>query len=430
MSDIQVKGTTFSDFVDFVHNTETVITPYLAGFVNIEGGHLSIAGKLFPECGDCDGYSATSVFVECSSCGRNKDEYIHIRAGYGDGIYPVFELAWDGKVLGTISFCDGGSKFANDFFTLPGKISDGSVKTNAAMEFFWEYFDKIDRSLHLDYLATIRAEHDTTWSTSSDPFGTYYFADSGVGQDPTGSLVTVKDIRLGSQDVYIFSERAPENLNVLIPLVVLTLDPELSQDIGLPSGKLEVDTDEEATNWGNSTVFSQIGGNNATAAVAINIQYESALLGTGFWDELSELDHMLITISWRVLYDILTKETNSTLDEIFSEFTAERISLIHRMRGLVTLAQTYYNSETGEEGPAFKELQSKFNSSSSVDSPTLPKPGSGIGGTQKIGGETSLSGNSRIGGSPSGTLARFCSSCGTAFTDEAHRFCGQCGAAR
>ena len=431
MSDLRVSGNTFADFAQYVHNTDTVITPYLCGFVNIEGGHLSIAGKLFPECDDCNGYSSSSMFVECATCGRNKSQYIHIRAGYGDGVYPVFDLAWGNAFKGTITFCDEGSGFANDFFNVPAGISDGSLPVNESMNRFWDFFDTIKGSLDVNYLGTISAVHDSGWSTDADPFGTYYFADSGVGLDPTGSLVASKDIRLGRQDVYIFSERNPENLNALIPQVILTLDPELAKEIGLPSGQLTLDIEQEATTWGNATVFSNMGGGLATAAVAINIQYESAILGKGFWDELSEHDHLLISLSWRLLYDQLNNEPESKAEEFLVEYPAERVYQIFMMRGMITRALNYFNPTTNQVGPAYAALQAKFGAPQQTEPSTLSQPGKGLGGGgSKIGGGSSLSGSSPLGGTSSSPLAKFCSSCGTAFTDDAHRFCGQCGAAR
>lgn len=41
MSDTQVMGDTFSDFVDHVYNSETATTSPLTGFLNSKGGHLS-----------------------------------------------------------------------------------------------------------------------------------------------------------------------------------------------------------------------------------------------------------------------------------------------------------------------------------------------------------------------------------------------------
>jgi len=434
MPKVSVQGTNFSAFADFVEKTDVVITPLLCGFVNIEGGHLSIAGKLFPSCDECYGYSSTSMFVECSQCGRNKDQYIQFRAGFGDGVYPVFELLWDKDVMGTITFCDLGSKCADGVHDVVQAVNDGSVEVNAFAEYFWDYFDNINGDLELNYISTLHSEFDSTWSRKEDPFGTYYFADSGVGEDPRGSLVTVKDIRQGSQDVYLFSERDPQNNNVLIPQVILTLDPKIAHIIGLPSGHSNLDLDAEAANWANSSVLAQVG-NNAAAAAAMSMQFETALLLKDYWDELSQLDHFLISLSWRLLYEELSGTDERLAENMMEDFTAERIYLVHRMRGLMTLAKSFYDPDTQEEGPAFHALQAKFAEGSEKASTTLPKSSGGLGGGgNKIGSDkpsSSMGSPSESQGlASSSSLARFCRSCGTAFTDDSHRFCGSCGTAR
>lgn len=429
MADIQVAGPTFKDFSDYVLNTETVITPHLSGFVNIEGGQMSIASTLLTSCDECFGYTNDATSYECATCGRNPENYVFFRSGFGDGIYPVFELSWDGKILGTMTIMDQGSAFAGGFSDIPQGISDKSLPLNAGIEYFWKYFEGINPDLTIDYLATLQGIHDPIWSTLDDPFGTFFFADSGVSSDPQSAVVTAKDIRVASQDVYIFSEREPENYNVLVPQIALTIDSELAKELGLPSQNVKLDIKTEVENWSKSTVMCHVG-TRAEAAIGMNILYELALLGKGYHDQLSEVDHMMITMSWRIHLDVLTGNRFDQMDTLLAEYSAKQISWIYLMRGFVTLSRTFYDPETGQEGVAYKELMARVErGSESATESGLPKNGSGLSGGQKIGGPSQQPGSPGIGGSGT-TLARFCSNCGTGFSTDSDKFCGNCGSPR
>lgn len=430
MSDIQITGPKFGDFSDYVLNTEAVITPHLAGFVNIEGGQMSIASTLFPSCDKCYGYTNDSMSFNCETCGRNPQNYVFFRSGFGDGIYPVFELSWDGQILGTMTIMDQGSEFTSGFADIPAGISDLSLPSNAAIEYFWKYFDGINPELTIEYITTLEGVHDPIWSTTDNPYGTYYFADSGVGIDPNNAVVTAKNIRLATQDVYIFSEREPENQNVLVPQIALTIDTELAKELSLPSQLLKLDVKTEIENWGKSTVACHIG-SRAEAAIGLNILYELALLGKGYHDELSEVDHMMITMSWRIHLDELTGNRFEKMDTLLAEYTAKQISWIHTMRGLVTLSKTYYDHETGQEGPAYTALQSRVeNENQPASEVGLPKNGGGLSGGQKIGGPPAAPEQSPGLGKSNTPFARFCSNCGNAYSAEADKFCGNCGSPR
>jgi hypothetical protein len=242
-------------------------------------------------------------------------------------------------------------------------------------------------------------------------------------------VVSAKNMRLATQDIFIYSEREPDNFNVLVPQIALTIDTELAKELGLPSKQFKLDIKTEVENWSSSTVMCHVGP-RAEAAIGLNILYELALLDKGFHDELSEIDHMMITVSWRAQLDEITGNKFDKMDTLLSGYSAQQISWIYLMRGFVTLSKTFYDPETGAEGPAYRELISRVGqgdtSTTEVEAPTI---GNTLSGGQKIGGPARPHENTDL-GSPSAPVARFCSNCGTGFLNDADRFCGNCGSPR
>lgn len=391
-----VSEPTFGAFRDFVSHTETVITPYPLGFFNIEGGHLGIASQLLPSCSQCNGYSDEAVSFSCDACGRTPENYLHVRAGHGDGVYGAFELAWGDQFLGNICFTGSDVDLANRFHQAAQALTAGNENLEIFSDLFWQEFGAFPSDLQLDYFGTLHGVKDPTWNLDSGAgIGTYYFADVGEGENPRSAIVTSSNIPMGKQDVYLFSSREERNNNVLIPQVVLTLESSLAKSIGLPSGEWSVDVNQEAQAWANATVFSSIGGERASSVAAMNAALFYSMTGKGFFDEATEWDYQMKTLSWTALHDLLSEnQIGDVASGVLNQLGPELAAKVLLMRGLKDAAADYYDFEAGRPGPLAE------NETTASQQPE--------------------------GGSP----ARFCAQCGTEFVQEDAKFCASCGTAR
>lgn len=398
---------TFGEFRKFVSEIETVVTPFLSGFLNIEGGYLGIASELLPSCRICFGTATDSVFVNCDDCGRSPSNFISLRAGQGDGVYPVYTLAWGQDFLGTISILGPGSDYVAGFAEVLEKVKANEEPVQAYWDFFWNFLSNLDPTLRVYYLGTLTADADLTRSSQDNPFSSYYFADATAGSNSQEAVVMVKDLRPGKQDIFMFARREPENANALVPLVVLTLEQNLAKQIGLPSGHTTLDLQQETSNWNNSQVLSHFDFVTAAAnSAVINAQYFLSLTGKDLWDEFTEFDNFINCLSWFACYQIVTSgELDDEMKEKFAQLPAQSVAQALLIRGYVDRARTFYNFESGEEGPAFREIVQRFGSQGNANA-AEPIP------------------------SATATLARFCSQCGNAFMDNNQRFCSQCGVER
>lgn len=392
----RVAELTFGAFRDFVMNTDTVITPYPLGFFNIEGGHLGIASQLLPSCSQCGGYSAEAVAFTCDACGRTPENYLQVRAGRGDGIYGAFELAWGNRFLGNICFTGSDVELVSRFHQAALDLTAGNEELEIFSDLFWQEFEAFPADLQLDYFGTLQGVKDPTWNLDSGAgIGTYYFADVGEGENPRSAIVTSSNIPLGQQDVYLFSSRDERNNNALIPHVVLTLESQLAKSIGLPSGVWSVDVNQEAEAWADATVFSSIGGERASSVAAINAALFYSMTGKGFFDEATEWDYQMKTVSWTALHDLLSdNKLGDVASSVLGQLGPELAAKVLLMRGLKDAAADYYDFNSGQPGPL-----------ASAEAPASPQP-QGV------------------------ATARFCAQCGTEFAGEQARFCASCGAAR
>jgi hypothetical protein len=267
-----VNKPNWGSFQDFWINCELTITPRLLGFVDIEGGHVGISGRWIPSCDNC--FSE----VTCVDCGRNPSNYLHLRAGNGDGVYSVFEISFEEKVVGAFLMLD-------DFGYTPALIEsisevNSSHEENPEVlndfyinfyENFYESIGYLDKSLQLHFFGDIEAGENPIYLRDGEAAGIIIFGESGQGRDSKQSLVTLNNILPGSYRTFVFANRNEENNNILVPRSVLLLEENAAEEIGLTRDFAKpIDLQEEYVRWNDSSVFARIGGPLAPYAISAN----------------------------------------------------------------------------------------------------------------------------------------------------------------
>jgi tetratricopeptide (TPR) repeat protein len=294
---MQVEGNTFGAFEKYVADCEEVITPYLNGAISIDGGMLAIAGEALPGCETCYGYSDAGAQFDCSVCGRTNENYIHVRSGFGDGIYLNFDLYWGNICGGTMTILDEGNAFASKVFESLQKMGGGDAPFNQDIEDFWENFHATDKSLELHYFGTVQSKFDSRWSTEDKPYGSLFFGDTGEGIDSLSSVIYAKNMPVDRHRVYGFCER--NDKGVLIPRLVMTLREEVATKLGLPTSNPNMAKEFET--WQHAGVFASIGGKLREQAVMINVAAQWAALSNPNFDEATLNDHQTLLFSWSII---------------------------------------------------------------------------------------------------------------------------------
>lgn len=267
-----VSEPNWGSFRDFWINCELTITPRLLGFVDIEGGHVGISGKWISSCDNC------SSVVSCADCGRNPSDYLHLRAGNGDGIYSVFEISFEEKVVGAFLILD-------DFGYAPALIESISEATNTHEEdpevlndfyqnFYEDFYQSIgylDKSLQMHFFGDLEAGENPVYSRDEEAAGIIIFGESGQGRDSKQSLVTLNNILPGNYRTFVFANRDEGNNSILVPRSVLLLEENSAEEIGLTKDFAKpIDLHQEYLRWNESTVFARIGGPLAPYAISAN----------------------------------------------------------------------------------------------------------------------------------------------------------------
>lgn len=267
-----VQLPTWGSFRDFWVNCELTITPRLLGFIDIEGGHIGISGEWIESCGIC--FLETS----CAECGRNSSNFLHLRAGNGDGVYSAFELSFDEKTVGSFLILD-------DFGYAPAlmeRISEASEKLEEDpkvledfyVEFYENFYESIgylDPSLQMYFFGEIEANENAIYSRDGEPAGIMIFGESGEGKDSKQSLVTSNNIDSGKYRIFVFALRDEDNNNILVPRSVLILEETAAEEIGLIRDFAKsVNLHDEYNLWNESTVFARIGEPLAPYAISAN----------------------------------------------------------------------------------------------------------------------------------------------------------------
>lgn len=332
----KVGSPNWESFRNFWSNSEIVISPVIAGFVDIEGGEISISGKWLPKCDECYG------MITCRTCGRNSSNSISIRSGEGDGAYCVHELWFDGRAVGGLVIFDNGD-YAGPMMDMINKAHDEVYENSNAepllherlTEFIYNYLDEIDPHEELYEVGMLIAEANPVYSAT----GILIIGESGEGKDSDQSLITLNNIRAGEYKVFMFARRNRDNNNCIIPKAVLILDTESATLIGLKSGFAQkIDLKKEIELWKKATVFARIGDPLAVPVMFHNYLWSQVGLVGGLAnetiDEYRALDLRLESLSWALMISsrIDSKEFRASLKSDLETFS-EDIENIHHLRG-------------------------------------------------------------------------------------------------
>jgi hypothetical protein len=293
----KLEGYTFGDFQKYVSTSDEIITPYLNGAISIDGGMLAISGEPLPSCETCYGYSETSPQFNCTDCGRTTENYIHVRSGFGDGIYMNFDLYWGNFCGGTITVLDVGNVFASTIQDSLSKMGIKDAPYNQDVTDFWDLFNSTDKNLELHYFGMVKTKMDDRWSSEAKPYGSLFFGDTNEGIDSLSAVIYAKNMRVGSHFVYGFCER--NDKGVLIPRFVLTLREEIADKLGMPRSNPNMPKEWET--WQNAGVFASIGGNLAQKATSVNVAMHFAALENPDYDKETIYDHQTLMFSWFII---------------------------------------------------------------------------------------------------------------------------------
>lgn len=337
----KVGSPNWGSFRNFWSDSEIVISPAIAGFIDIEGGEISISGKWLPKCDECIGMTS------CRTCGRSPTNRISIRSGQGDGTYCVHELLFDGRAVGGLVIFDDRDDYAAPMMDIINKAHDDVFENSNAesilheelSKFIYDYLDEINPNEELYEVGRLIAENNPVYSSEEDSVGILIIGESGEGEDSDQSLITLNNIRVGEYKVFTFASRNRENNNCIIPKVVLILDTESATGIGLKSGFAQkIDLKKEMELWNKGTVFARIGDPLAVPVMFHNHLWAQVRLVGGLAnetiDEYRALDLRLESLSWALMISarVDSKEFCASLKsdlEIFSE----HVENIHQLRG-------------------------------------------------------------------------------------------------
>jgi hypothetical protein len=317
-----------------VYQTKTVVTPILEGFINIEGGEVGIASKRFADCEDCLG--TMGVSYTCKQCGRSSNNYLKMRSGFGDGIYPVYELSWGSRQMGSLCIFDDQYLFTRELSEIITQIEAGNMAPNATTLAFWEYFSReVWTSFDCHKVGNLNLS-DHPWDKR---MASLYFSDSGENTNSQNAIVELELFQDKIHEVYSFGQRDPGNGNIFIPQFVLTVDSVLAREIGLPSA-IDIDWALEAKKWSNSLVSSNIDSQNIRA-LALNVQLHGCGLSKNYWPDEDEKWHAVNQLTWGAQlfalgeYDDLTEGAL----KLFREMEAEDMAFLYKKRGLMAKAE-------------------------------------------------------------------------------------------
>jgi hypothetical protein len=303
----KVERPTWGSFRNFWTDCEMTITPYLSGFIDIEGGSVGISGKWFATCSNC--YSKT----HCSDCGRNPSSYLQLRAGNGDGIYSVFELSFEEKVVGALLILDDIGFAPTNIEKISETNSIKDEDPEALGEFYKDFYrnfyssiGEFDQSLPMHYFGDIDVGQNPIYNGSQGPAGIIIFGESGEGKESTHALVTANNISPGKYRTFVFAHRNEQNDNILVPRCVLLLKEDSADQIGLTKNfAIKVNLEDETARWNNSTVFSRIGEPLAPSVIMANIDWNNLRVAREIIaeDYESARDARMEWLSWHLLFE-------------------------------------------------------------------------------------------------------------------------------
>jgi hypothetical protein len=335
-----VASPNWGSFRDFWTDCEMTITPYLSGFIDIEGGLVGVSGKWFENCSEC------SFKISCTACGRNPSNYLQFRAGDGDGIYSVFEIQFEKDSVGALVILDESpSSFTNYLResiddTVDKHEEDSQILVDFNRDlyaFFYSSIAEFDRSLELHFAGDINAGIHPVFSSESKSDGLLIFGETGEGKDSDQSLVTIKNILPGTYRSFIFANRDEENNNILVPRILLFLEENAAENIGLTKTFAnQINLADEYPRWGEATVFSRIGEPLAPFTIVSNMSWSELQLAIALANENEDLATLrkLQSLSWLLLFQAHNPSSES--QEYLLDSMRElgySTDLIHQLRG-------------------------------------------------------------------------------------------------
>jgi hypothetical protein len=334
-----VASPDWGSFRKFWTDCEMTITPYLSGFIDIEGGQVGISGKWFDPCAEC------SFEVSCSKCGRNTSNHLAVRAGDGDGIYSVFELHFESESVGALVILDEGNQFASYFLesisdTAETHQDDNEVLSDFYRDFyayFYQSISEFDSSLEMHFVGDIEVGVHPVFANESNSGGILIFGETGEGKDSNQALVTIDGVPRGKYRLFIFGNRDEANNDILLPRILLLLEEESAESIGLTKTFAKpVSISEEYKRWGEATVFARIGEPLAPFTILSNINWSELQLAMALANENEDLAALwkLQSLSWLLLFQ--AHQPSSESEEYLIDSTSEldiSPNLIHNLRG-------------------------------------------------------------------------------------------------
>lgn len=319
-------------FVKYALEAEEVITPDLRGFINVEGARVGIATAEIDDCPECQG---TGVTISCGECGRNPQNYVELRSGFGDGIYPYFELLWDGALTGGLLVCDEEYGLTLQLREVISQTLSVEVSPAETAVTLWSYLKNRDLSeLECSFVTSLNIPEKEAYF--EDP--QLIISDAGGNFDLEYAVLRLYDYVPGSYSLFAFFSREPQNLDISIPQFILLLEKELAEKIGLDS-QSEIDWKEESEKWMVATEASAIEINNIRA-IDLNVALAASRQLEGYFDKETEAAHKISERSWLAqlfaigAYDALTPDTLAH----FKQLDPSVLKFLYTQRGMHTLA--------------------------------------------------------------------------------------------
>ena len=332
---------------------------FLAGFVDIRSGYMSINGEIFPKCPDCSGNPTRTLSIMCPRCGRNKGNNFQIRAGAGDGLYPVFEIKKDGSVIGTITFLEPSGKLVGELFEAINELSRTKQDPGRIGAIGWEWF----RSEYDELLCSSIGTLDLCWDVVRETIRNHrdepncnslFFSDSGDEPGSSKSFVSSTTDSAYEQQVYLVHHLDNAQPQLVIPSLVLTLDSGTCRDLELDQRADSLYGNTVAERWHGSTARNRIGGRGGLDIEA-NFSYLLAMIlsDPGFWDESTWLDHNLELQSWHLIRDAFEEKLR-----VPSHYpnNAPFLAQLCTIRGNLELSSEFYDFDKKLPGPRFEKL--------------------------------------------------------------------------
>lgn len=333
----KIKKPTWGAFRSFWTDCDITITPHLRGFVDIEGGAVGVSNKWLPICQECFGS------VKCEKCGRNLKNTLQIRAGDGDGVYPVFQLTFEEEIVGGLCLFDEGAQMAPN---LINSILETSENIEEDLGFLGEYYtdfyslfynfiENYDKNLKMYFAGEIKVVPIDKNSKS----GMLLIGESFEGADSNQSIIALRNMPVGNYKLFVFGDRDSLNGNIIVPRALLILESKSAAQIGLIENFCtQLNMEEEVNLWNKSLVLSRIG--EPAAPYALNANWNLAkmeLIRKSTFAETTE-DELLIlrleSLSWVLMinHHLKDREFKKTVTAIMADYK-KHVKTIHNLRG-------------------------------------------------------------------------------------------------